>query len=575
MTEALKRDSRGLRGTIVEELANSQAHFSASATGVLKFHGIYQQDDRDLRKQRPERAYSAMVRVGIPGGRLTAEQYLELDRLADDIGAGALRITSRQDLQYHYVSKHSLAELIAQLHAIDLTTLAACGDVVRNVVACAAPIVSGRPDLWPFVTELSRELKPRTRAYFEIWLDGERAASLEEEDDPLYGDAYLPRKFKIGFAHEGDNTTDIYSHDLGFVAHSDSGALAGFTMLAGGSLGQSNGVRASHPWLADPIGFVRPERLLEAARAAVSIHRDFGDRENRRLARLKYVIEKMGVEWFRLELERRLGESLAPARRLAWRRAEDYLGWHLQGDGRWFYGVRVISGRIVDTARSGIREIVDRLRPEVRLTAQQNLLFAGIAPEDRSEVDRLLHAFGIARAADLPPMLRHSMACPALPTCGQAVAESERVWPDVARRIQLAWDAAGLGGEPLCVRMTGCANGCARPYTAEVGIVGQSADLYCLYVGGSPLGTRLAELFRDRVRLDEIAGVLEPLFEKYSAERSTGERFGDWATRQELALVPALCPLPSLADAPTVYPLPAHPGAPLPPPPAIEEVASL
>src|SRR5262245_16946224 len=390
--EILKRNSRGLRGTIAEELGNALPYFSKPATGILKFHGIYQQDDRDLRKQQLERLFSTMVRVGVPGGRLSAEQYLELDRLADEVGDGTLRITSRQALQYHHVSKRSLQELIARLHGIDLTTLAACGDVVRNVVCCAAPIITAeRHDLKQYVMELSRELKPRTQAYFEIWLDGERAATLEEEDDPLYGETYLPRKFKIGFAYEGENTTDIYTHDLGFVAHCENGAVAGFTLLAGGSLGQSNGVSASHARLADPIGFVTPDRVLAAAKAAVSIHRDFGNRSNRKLARLKYVIEAWGVERFRAELESRLGETLAPPRELAWHRADDYLGWHPQGDGAWFYGVRVMSGRVKDNGheriRSGLRELIERVQPEVRLTPQQNLLLAGIAPEQRAEVD--------------------------------------------------------------------------------------------------------------------------------------------------------------------------------------------
>jgi sulfite reductase (ferredoxin) len=538
--ETLKRNSRQLRSTIAEELRNALPYFSKPATGILKFHGIYQQDDRDFRKQQPERVFSAMVRVGIPGGRLSPEQYLELDRLADDVGEGTLRITSRQALQYHGVRKHSLQELISRLLTMDLTTLAACGDVVRNVVCCAAPIVTAeRQDLMRYVLELSRELKPRTQAYFEIWLDGERAVSLEEPDDPLYENAYLPRKFKIGFAYEGDNTTDIYSHDLGFVAHFDRGVLAGFTVLAGGSLGQSNGVSASHPRLADPIAFVRPDRLLATAKAVVSIHRDFGNRENRRLARLKYVIEAWGVERFRKELENRLGEALEPPRPLTWHRAEDYLGWHPQGDGRWFYGVRVLSGRIKDVPqqqmRSALRELIEVVRPEVRFTAQQNLLLAGIAEELRAKVGSLLRAYGIVPAAGLPPVLRQSMACPALPTCGQAITESERVWPLVAGQIQQVWDAAGLYGEPLCVRMTGCPNGCARPYTAEIGIVGQSTDRHSIYLGGSPLGTRLAELFRHEVRLEELPALLRPLFEEYSAQRAIGERFGDWAARKGIA----------------------------------------
>jgi len=387
-----------------------------------------------------------------------------------------------------------------------------------------------------YVLELSRELKPRTRAYYEIWLDGEPAATLEEENDPLYGETYLPRKFKIGFAYEGENTTDIYTHDLGFVAHCENGAVAGFTLLAGGSLGQSNGVSASHARLADPIGFVTPDRLLAAAKAVVSIHREFGNRSNRKLARLKYVIEAWGVERFRAELESRLGETLAPPRELTWHRAEDYLGWHPQGDGSWFYGVRVMSGRVKDSGhermRSGLRELIERVQPEVRLTPQQNLLLAGIAPEQRAEVDRLLRANRIIAAGDLPPVLRHSMACPALPTCGQAITESERVWPELGRQIQRAWDSAGLRGTPLCVRMTGCPNGCARPYTAEIGIVGQSTDMHTIYLGGSPIGTRLAQLFRNGVRLQEIAVVLSPMFEEYAVDRDANERFGDWVARK-------------------------------------------
>lgn len=535
--ETLKRDSRHLRGTIAEELRNDLTYFSKPATGLLKFHGIYQQDDRDLRKQQSERAFSAMIRVGVPGGRLSSAQYLELDRLADEVGDGTMRITSRQAIQYHGIAKRSLRELISRLHSIDLTSLAACGDVVRNVVSCAAPIISaGRQDLMRYVLELSRALKPRTQAYFEIWLDGEPAASLEEEEDPLYGETYLPRKFKIGFAYEGENTTDIYTHDLGFVAHCDAGLVTGFTLLAGGGLGQSSGVTASHPRLGDPIAFIKPDRLLEAAKAVVSIHRDFGSRSNRKLARLKYVIEAWGVERFRRELESRLGEPLEPPRPLTWHRADDYLGWHPQGDGTWFYGVRVLSGRVKDSGderiRSGLRELISRLRPEVRLTPQQNILLAGIASERRAEVDWLLRVHRIIPAAELPPVLRQSMACPALPTCGQAITESERVLPQVAHQIQQAWDAAGLHGEPLCVCMTGCPNGCARPYTAEVGIVGQSTDMHTLYLGGSPMGARLGELFRNGIRLQEIAAVLSPIFQRYAVQRTAGERFGDWTFRK-------------------------------------------
>jgi sulfite reductase (ferredoxin) len=508
----------------MRELNSQEAVFSKSSVTLLKFHGMYQQDNRDLRKTGAK-VHSFMVRVGIPGGRLSPAQYLELDRLADAVGDGTLRITSRQDIQYHYVGKHDLRTLIQALDRIRLTTLAACGDVVRNVTHCAAPLPDVRREqVWPYVLELSRALKPKTNAYAEIWIDGERAVSLEEEADELYGETYLPRKFKIGFAFAGDNTTDVYANDLGAVAHFDGAELAGFTILAGGGLGQSNGVKASHPRLADPVCFVRPAELVAAAKAIVAIHRDHGNRSNRKLARLKYVLEAWGLERFRAELAARLGTPLTPPRDLTWHRADDYLGWHRQSDTEWFYGLRVINGRLAGEQRRRVRELLAAHGYEVRLTVQQNLLLAGI--RDPAAVERAL------QPAALPPVLHHSMACPALPTCGQALTEAERVLPEIAEALQAAWDRAGLGAEAVRVRVTGCPNGCARPYTAEIGIVGQSVDLYSIYAGGSPLGTRLATLLAHNVRRGEIAGRLEPLFAAYAAGRAPGESFGDWAARR-------------------------------------------
>ena len=522
--EAIKSASHHLRGGVREELANPSPIFSKPSVTLLKFHGMYQQDDRDVRKSG-EKVHSFMVRVGIPGGRLTATQYLELDRLADAVGDGTLRITSRQDVQYHYVGKRNLAALIQALDGIGLSTLAACGDVVRNVTQCAAPLPDARRELaWPYVLQLSRELKPKTNAYCEIWMDGERAASYEDEADELYGETYLPRKFKIGFAFEGDNTTDVYSNDLGVVAHFAGEQLAGFTILAGGGLGQSNGVKASHPRLADAVCFVEPEDLLAAAKAIVTIHRDFGNRSNRKLARLKYVLDSWGVARFREELAARLGRPLTPPRELAWRRADDYLGWHRQGDAEWFYGLRVVNGRLAGEQRRRVRELIESHGHEVRLTVQQNLLVCGV--RDRAALEQAL------QPAALPPVLHHSMACPALPTCGQALTEAERVLPEIAASLEAAWNAAGLAGEALRVRVTGCPNGCARPYTAEIGIVGQSVDLYSVYVGGSPLGTRLAALHSHQVKRAEIAGTLAPLFAEYAAGRAPGEAFGDWAARR-------------------------------------------
>ena len=556
--ETTKASSQFLRGPLREELGNSSALFSKPATAVLKFHGIYQQDDRDLRKSGVKQ-HTAMVRVGVPGGVLTPEQYLAMDRLADEIADGSLRITTRQDIQFHYVPKQDLRMLIQTLNGQFLSTLAACGDVVRNVVCCPAPFTSSqRTELDAYVRQLSRSLKPRSHAYYEVWVDGERAVSAEEADEtapdvdpwkvePLYGAVYLPRKFKIGFAYPGDNTTDVYSNDIGIVPHYENGELHGFTILAGGGMGQSAGVKASHPRLADPVCSVGsdPQELLEVVTAIVTIHRDFGNRSNRKLARLKYVMDEWGVPRFQAELNARVGRVLAPPGPLSWKRANDYLGWHKQGtdaDGRplWFVGVRVISGRVKDFTgshriKTGLRRIVERFRPGVRLTSQQNLYLSGIADGDKGAISGLLREHGIAQPESLPPILRHAMACPALPTCGLAITESERIMPDVVQDIQAEFDAVGLGEQEVHLRTTGCPNGCARPYTAEIGIVGASVDMYTVYLGASPLGTRLGRVFAQNVKRREVPIRLRPVIQLYAESREGDEAFGDFCHRLGIA----------------------------------------
>lgn len=556
--EQAKIAGRHLRGSITQELESSESVFSAPATGVLKFHGVYQQDDRDLRKSGTKQ-FSAMVRVGIPGGVLTPEQYLTLDRLAD-LGDGSVRITTRQDVQYHYVPKARLRELMRGLNGSYLSTLAACGDVVRNVTSCPAPFENEqRRELCPLVQFISRSLKPKTTAYYEIWIDGERAISAEETEasnvEPLYGATYLPRKFKVGFAFPGDNTTDIYSNDIGVVPEYENGQLRGFTILAGGGMGQSAGVKASHPRLADPVCLIGPskEELLEVVSAIVTIHRDFGNRSNRKLARLKYVLDAWGVAKFKQELQARLGRELAPPKPLAWARANDYLGWHQQGldsEGQplWFVGIPVLAGRVKDfdekhRLRTGLRTAVERYRPGVRLTCQQNVYLTGVRNRDRSAIAALLREHGISEPEELPPVLRHAMACPALPTCGQAITESERIMPQVVAEIQAELNRVGLKNEVVHLRTTGCPNGCSRPYTAEIGIVGASVDMYTIYLGASPLGTRLGAVFAQNVKRREIPGRLRPVIEHYKEGRQAGEAFGDFCDRigvealRELALL--------------------------------------
>ena len=546
--EQAKVDAKFLRGTIQEELENTSDMFSKAAVGVLKFHGTYQQDDRDVRKGGPKQ-YSCMVRVGVPGGVLTPDQYLTLDRLAN-IGDGSLRITTRQDIQYHYVPKPRLRELIRGLNDSYLSTLAACGDVVRNTISCPAPFENEhRQNIQEYVTFLSRSLKPKTTAYYDIWINGEHSATAEEPSgpegrtEPLYGLTYLPRKFKIGFAFPGDNTTDIYANDIGIVPRYGSGQLTGFTILAGGGMGQSAGVKASHPRMADPICSIGPseEELLEVATAIVTIHRDFGNRTNRKLARLKYVLDDWGVEKFKTELEARVGRPLAPPEPLTWTRAEDYLGWHRQGMDEngapiWFTGVRIVSGRIRDFSekhrfRTGLREIVQKFGSEVRLTCQQNLYLCGIRDADRSAIAATLRNCGLVEPETLPPVLRHAIACPALPTCALAITESERIMPQLVDEIQAELNSVGLPDQVVHFRTSGCPNGCSRPYTSEIGIVGASLNMYSIYLGASPLGTRLGSLFAQNVKREQIAPRLRPVLSFYKEERQLNEAFGDFCHR--------------------------------------------
>jgi len=482
--ESVKEGSRHLRGSILQELS-VEGPFSKETVQILKFHGMYQQQDRDAKK-RGEAVHGSMVRVGIPGGVLSAEQYLALDRLADEAGDGTLRVTSRQDVQYHRVQKQDLHALVGTLNRNLLTTLAACGDVVRNVTCCPAPAGDARAEhLQRFARSLSAGLKPATTAYYEIWLDGEKAAAAVpagETEEPLYGPTYLPRKFKIGLTPPGDNCIDVYSNDVGLVPFYGESGLEDFTVLAGGGLGMSPGAKYTHPRLATPVFSVAPDRLEEMVRAIITIHRDYGNRANRKLARLKYLLDEWGVERFQTEVESRLGRKLAPPRQLEWRSGHDHFGWHEEEGGRFYLGIPVLSGRVADTPalslRTALREIAERFRTGIRFTPQQNILLTGIGPEDRAAIGEALARHGVVLAEALPPVLRHSMSCPALPTCGQAVTEAERVQPGLLDDILLELATAGLDDAVISVRTTGCANGCARPYTAEIGIVGQSVTLH-------------------------------------------------------------------------------------------------
>jgi len=539
--ELLKERSRHLRGAIQEELRPAWPGFSKETVQILKFHGVFQQADRDARRAGSPPEYSLAVRVAVPGGILSAEQYLAMDRLADEAADGRLRITTRQDVEFHHVRKTDLRPLLSALNETGLSTLGGCGDVVRNVVCCPAPGPLW-DQLYGYVRALSQRFRPQTRAYEELWLDQAPAAGQPAAEQPaaeyeqLYGAAYLPRKFKIGIAAAGDNCIDVYTNDMGIVPIYGGRGLEGFTLLAGGGLGMSPGVRATRPRLADPLCTVEPAQLEQVVEAIVRIHRDCGNRADRRLARLKYLVADWGIDRFKQELEERLGRTLPPPKPLSWVRADDHLGWHFQTGDLRFMGIRMLSGQVEDhdgaQLRTGLRAAVERFRPGVRLTPQQNILLTGLRGADRAPLEALLRCYGIQPAEQLPPVVRHALACPALPACGLAITEAERVLPAVLREIQAELDDLGLGRQPLRVRVAGCANSCARPNTAEIGLVCQSLDLYGIYLGGSPMGTRLGFLFAKTVPRTAISSRLRPVFQLYRESRQEGEAFGDFCHRR-------------------------------------------
>lgn len=531
--EQIKLESRGLRGTLAQDLENSDTFLSEAGKLLIKFHGSYEQVDRDTRKQGKH--YQFMIRSKLPGGQLTAAQYLAHDDIASAYGNGTIRITTRQGIQFHGVIKQNLRDTIRSLNHSLVTTFGACGDVVRNVMACPAPTTDPqRLAVQAFASKLSAATLPKTRAYHQIWLDGEEL--VDDEEDELYGQTYLPRKFKSAIAFAGDNCVDVFTDDAGLVALFDEDDhLIGFNVLAGGGMGLTHNNEETFARLADVVGFVTPEQAVDVIKAIVTVHRDFGDRANRKHARLKYVLHEWGVEKFRAELQSRLPFELQPARPMPPFRVLDHLGWNDQGDGCWYLGLPVESGRIADRGnyrlRSGLREIISRFHLSVRLTAQQNILLADIHEEDRDAIDALLNEYGITTVEQISGVRRNGLACPALPTCGLALTEAERALPYVLDEIENVLAEVGLPDEPIVMRMTGCPNGCARPYVAELALVGRTANKYVIYLGGNTVGTRLARPFLDLVPITEVATTLKPIFERFRDERQPGEAFGDFCDR--------------------------------------------
>lgn len=534
--EHIKAESRALRGTIAEEIDASEVRggLSEGAYTLLKFHGTYEQFDRDTateRKQRGEdKDWSFMVRVRAPAGRLTAAQWLALDALAESHADGTLRLTTRQGVQFHGIIRQALKPSIAAIHDALMTTLAACGDVVRNVITTAAPradAIHARLEAEAF--RLSSELLPKSRAHHQIFLGEEETAVVEEE--PLYGPTYLPRKFKIALAHPSDNTPDLLANDLGFLALTEGDRLTGWVVTVGGGMGMTHNKPATYPRLADAICVIGPEDVLETAKAVVRLSRDHGDRSDRKHARLKYVVAERGIDWVRERLSEDLGRDLAPAPALPRMAIPDLLGWHEQGDGRLWLGLPIPAGRVAGSLRIALREVMERFAPRPIVTAQQDLLLADIAPEDRGAVEAALRAHGVTLAEALTPLARWTLACVALPTCGQSLAEGERVRAPILADVEAALSRHGLLGERISLRITGCPNGCARPYAGDIGVVGRAPGLYTIFVGGDFEGTRLSFQLADKVKQAAIAATLEPVFAAWAVQRRPGECFGDFCAR--------------------------------------------
>ncbi len=540
--ENIKAKSRHLRGTLQESLGDPLTRaLRADDTHLLKFHGSYQQDDRDLRDERRlqklEPAFSFMLRTRLPGGVCTPKQWLLLDELATRFANGSLRLTTRQAFQLHGVVKPQLKSVMQGIHKALLDTLAACGDVNRNVMCNPNP-VDGRvhADVYAWSVKLSEHLLPHTRAYSSIWLDGDDQD--EEPVESIYGSNYLPRKFKIAIAVPPHNDVDVYAHDLSFVAvlgqGKDDGRLLGFNVLVGGGMGATHGDKATFPRVADVIGFVTREQLLITAEQVVKVQRDFGDRTNRKHARLKYTIEDRGIAWFKGELETRLGFGLAPARPMAFEHNGDRFGWVRGHDEKWHCTLHLDSGRAAGTHLDGLRAIARIHTGDFRLTANQNLIIAGIDDDQRSTIEAVLRAHDLDGFERASPLKKNALACVALPTCALAMSEAERMLPGFVARFDEVLVRHGVADVRLHLRITGCPNGCARPYLAEVALVGKGPNLYNVHLGGDVRGERLNKLYKESQSEDEAVALLDGIAARFASERGVDEGFGDFCVRAVL-----------------------------------------
>ena len=539
--EYLKIDSNYLRGTLAEGIADySTGGLSEDEQQLLKFHGCYLQDDRDLRPERRqhklEKAFSFLIRIRVPGGVATPDQWIQMDDLCTTYANHTLKLTTRQAFQFHGVIKTNLKTTIQGINAAALDTIAACGDVNRNVMCNPNPHIShAHAEALKLSEEISRHLTPQTGAYHEIWLDGEKVETSQESEEPIYGKTYLPRKFKIAVAIPPSNDVDIHANDLSFVAILDGEKVVGYNVAVGGGMGMTHGMENTFPRLADIIGFVTPDKVVEVAEKVVLVQRDFGNREDRKQSRLKYTINSRSAEWFLEKVNEYLGYDLEPARDFVFEDNGDRFGWVEDTNGNHHLTLFIEGGRVVDkdgyNLRTGLRKIAEVHTGDFRLTANQNLIIANISPEQKKTIETLVNEYKIDTGKLRSALRLNSIACVSLPTCGLALAEAERYLPLAITDIEEIIEEAGLRHDAITIRMTGCPNGCGRPFLAEIAFVGRSPGKYNMYLGGGHAGDRLNKLYREAITRDEIVTLLRPLLLDYAKTRNEGETFGDFVIR--------------------------------------------
>lgn len=546
--EGFKATSNYLRGDIPEELVDENSFFGSCSIQLLKHHGTYQQDNRDVRMANraegiKEKAYSMMVRTRVPGGIMTGNQLLALLDIGDELANETVRITTRQTIQFHGVLKSNLKQLIRRVNDVDLSTLAACGDVNRNVVCCPGPIKDRVHEQIQEMTQLIKNLlAPQTSSYHDIWLvddetgEKEKVYPAEEVVEPIYGTTYLPRKFKVGIVLPYDNCIDVYSQDIGLIAVVREDEIVGYNVLVGGGMGVTPAKKSTYPAVGLRMAYADNSEVLDVVTAIVKVQRDFGNRADRKHARLKYLVNNWGLEKFKAKVEEYHGKALDPLQPEDATEHDDHIGWAEQGDGNWYYGLNVENGRVADNEdfqlKAALREVCEILNPGIHLTAHQSLLFTDIAPENKDQLVNILKRHGVQLSEDYSTARRWSIACVAWPTCGLAITESERALPGVMDQVEAEIDRLGLSEERFLIRMTGCPNGCARPYNCDVGLVGKARDRYTMYLGGNVLGNRISFIYKDLVNREEIASELGKVLEYFKRERQADETLGDFCDRK-------------------------------------------